>query len=89
MKYGFNEGDRSAFLLMCLKIFQRYSIYLGKVVLLLARFGSRRLLTSIREQQGNSLDPLLHVFSLVILQFIDSVHLHDLVQLNHCGKGGI
>ena len=44
------------------------------------RFGSRQVLASSGVQHGDPLGPLL--FSLVILQFSNAVHLHELVKLN-------
>ena len=82
MKNALNECDRSAFFTCVTEDFPEISAWAKWCYSQPAelRFGNRKLLASSGVQQGNPLGPL-H-FSLVILQFIDAVKLHDLVELN-------
>ena len=82
MKNAFNECSRSAFFNRVAVDFPGISAWVKWCYSQPAelRFGSRRILASSGVQQGDPLGPLL--FSLVLLQFIDSVKLHDKVKLH-------
>jgi len=82
MKNAFNECSRSAFFDRIVDDFPEISAWVKWCYCQPAelRFGSRRILASSGVQQGDPLGPLL--FSLVLLQFIDFVKLHDIVKLH-------
>jgi len=82
MKNAFNECSRTAFFERVVEDFPEISAWVKWCYSQPAelRFGSRRIVASSGVQQGDPLGPLL--FSLVLLQFIDFVKLHDLVLLH-------
>jgi len=82
VKNAFNECSRHAFFAHVLDDFPGISAWVKWCYSQPAelRFGKNTLAASSGVQQGDPLGPLL--FSLIILQFIDAVQLHDLVELN-------
>ena len=82
MKNAFNECSRTAFFEQIAEDFPEISAWVKWCYSQPAelRFGSRHIMASSGVQQGDPLGPLL--FSLVLLQFIDFVKLHDLVNLH-------
>ena len=82
MKNTFNECSRTAFFERVAEDFPEISAWVKWCYSQPAelRFGSSRIMASSGVQQGDPLGPLL--FSLVLLQFIDFVKLHDLVKLH-------
>jgi len=82
MKNAFNECSHTAFFERVVEDFPKISAWIMWCYSQPAelRFGSRPILASTGAQQGNPLGPLL--FSLVLLQFIDFVKLHELFKLH-------
>jgi len=82
MKNAFNECSRSAFFARIDDEFPEISAWVKWCYSQPAelRFGSRHIHASSGVQQGDPLGPLL--FSLVLMQFIDFVKLHDLVEFH-------
>ena len=82
MKNAFNECSRTAFFERVAEDFPEISAWVKWCYSQPAElhFGSRRIMASSGVQQGDPLGPLL--FSLVLLQFIDFVKLHDLAKLH-------
>ena len=82
MKNAFNKCSRSAFFNRIVDDFPEISAWVKWCYCQPAklRSRSRRILASSGVQQGDPLGPLL--FSLVLLQFIDFVKLHDVVKIH-------
>ena len=76
MKNAFNECNRTSFLAKVLECFPEISAWMQWCYTQPAelRFGDQRILAAAGVQQGDPLGPLL--FSLVVLDFVQSVSLH-------------
>jgi len=76
MKNAFNECNRTSFLAKVLECFPEISAWMQWCYTQPAelRFGDQRILAAAGVQQGDPLGPLL--FSLVVLDFVQSVNLH-------------